>query len=189
MFLNEINIWIDRLRKVDYPSQWRSASSDPLVWRQPEWDSILSLCLLFNWHISLLLPWDLDLAGNSHHQLSWLSGLWICTEIISLAFPGLPWWLSGKESACQMQEMQKTWDPSLGQEDSPGVGNDNHSSILAWKISWTEEPGGLQPMGSQRVRHNWLSTCIPLTLLFLQVANQRIWGFSASIIVWANLLQ
>ena len=31
----------------------------------------------------------------------------------------------------------------------------NHSSILAWKISWTEEPGGLQSMGSQRVGHNW----------------------------------
>ena len=38
---------------------------------------------------------------------------------------------------------------------SPGVGNDNHSSILAWEIPLTEEPGGLQPMGSQRVGHNW----------------------------------
>ena len=33
-----------------------------------------------------------------------------------------------------------------------------HSSILAWKIPWTEEPGGLQSMGSQRVGHNWVST-------------------------------
>ena len=32
-----------------------------------------------------------------------------------------------------------------------------HSSILAWKISWTEEPGGLWSMGSQRVRHNWVN--------------------------------
>ena len=38
---------------------------------------------------------------------------------------------------------------------SPGVGNDNRSSILAWEIPLTEEPGGLQPMGSQRVGHNW----------------------------------
>ena len=44
-------------------------------------------------------------------------------------------------------------------------------SILAWKISWTEEPCGLQSMGSQRVKHNRLSTHIPLTLLFLQIAN------------------
>ena len=33
-----------------------------------------------------------------------------------------------------------------------------HSSIFAWKIPWTDEPGGLQPMGSQRVRHDWMST-------------------------------
>ena len=36
----------------------------------------------------------------------------------------------------------------------PGEGNGNHSSILAWEILWLEEPGGLQSMGSQRVRHN-----------------------------------
>ena len=36
----------------------------------------------------------------------------------------------------------------------PGGGNGNHSSLLAWRIPWTEEPGGLQPMGSQGVRHN-----------------------------------
>ena len=37
---------------------------------------------------------------------------------------------------------------------SPGVGNDNHSSILAWKIPWTEEPGRLWSIGSQRVGHD-----------------------------------
>ena len=36
----------------------------------------------------------------------------------------------------------------------PGKGNGNLSSILAWEIPWTEEPGGLQSMGSQRVRHD-----------------------------------
>ena len=42
-----------------------------------------------------------------------------------------------------------------GSERSPGEGNGaTHSSILAWKIPWTEEPGGLQSMGSQRVGHN-----------------------------------
>ena len=42
--------------------------------------------------------------------------------------------------------------PGLGR--SPGEGNGNHSSILAWRISWIEEPGKLQFMESQRVRHN-----------------------------------
>ena len=50
--------------------------------------------------------------------------------------------------------MQETWVPSLGWEDSLEKGMAIHSSILAWRIPWTEEPGGLQPMGSLRVRHN-----------------------------------
>ena len=49
------------------------------------------------------------------------------------------------------------WIPGLGR--SPGVGNGNPLfSILAWKILWTEEPGGLQSMGSQRVRHDCIHT-------------------------------
>ena len=43
---------------------------------------------------------------------------------------------------------------SLGQEDLLGKGMATHSSILAWRMSWTEEPGGLQSMGLQRVRHD-----------------------------------
>ena len=50
--------------------------------------------------------------------------------------------------------MQETQVPSLDQEDPLEKGMPAHSSILAWRISWTEEPGGLQFMGSQRVRHN-----------------------------------
>ena len=43
---------------------------------------------------------------------------------------------------------------SLGQEDLLEKGMATHSSILAWRMSWTEEPGGLQSMGLQRVRHD-----------------------------------
>ena len=42
--------------------------------------------------------------------------------------------------------------PGLGR--FPGGGNGNHSNILAWRILWTEEPGGLQSTGSRRVRHD-----------------------------------
>ena len=45
--------------------------------------------------------------------------------------------------------------PSLGREDPLEEEMTTHSSILAWRIPWTEEPGGLQPMGSQRVGHDW----------------------------------
>ena len=45
--------------------------------------------------------------------------------------------------------MQETWVPSLGQEDPLEEGLATHSSILAWRILWIEEPGGLQSLGSQ----------------------------------------
>ena len=48
----------------------------------------------------------------------------------------------------------ETWVRSLGQEDTLEKGMAAHSSILAWRISRTEEPGGLQSVGSQRIRHN-----------------------------------
>ena len=50
--------------------------------------------------------------------------------------------------------VQETWVQSLGWEDPLEKEMATHSSILAWKISWTEEPGELQSLGSQRVRHN-----------------------------------
>ena len=52
--------------------------------------------------------------------------------------------------ACNVE----TWVQSLDQEDPLEKGMATHSSILAWKIPWTEEPGRLQSMGWQRVGHN-----------------------------------
>ena len=54
---------------------------------------------------------------------------------------GLPWW-------------QETQVRSLGWEDNLEKGMDTHSSILAWKTPWTEEPDGLQSMGIARVGHD-----------------------------------
>ena len=53
--------------------------------------------------------------------------------------------------------MLETWVRSLGLEDLLEKEISTHSSILAWKIPWTEEPGRLQSMGSQRVRHDWVT--------------------------------
>ena len=50
--------------------------------------------------------------------------------------------------------IQETWFPSLCQEDPLEEKMTTHSSILAWRIPWTQEPGGLQSMGSQRVEHD-----------------------------------
>ena len=51
--------------------------------------------------------------------------------------------------------MQETWVQSLGWEDPPEEDLATHSSVLAWRIPWTEEPGGLQYMRSQRIGHDW----------------------------------
>ena len=60
-----------------------------------------------------------------------------------------------------MQEIQETRVQFLGQEDPMEEAMAIYSSILAWKIPWTEEPGGLQPIGSQRVRHEGACTQPP----------------------------
>ena len=66
---------------------------------------------------------------------------------------GLPGGSAVKNSPA-MQEMQETQVQSLGQEDPLEKGMATHSSILAWEIPWTEEHGGLQSIGLQRVRHD-----------------------------------
>ena len=53
-----------------------------------------------------------------------------------------------------LSAMQETWVQFLGWEDPLEKEMETHSSIPAWRVPWTEEPGGLQSMGSQRVRHS-----------------------------------
>ena len=76
--------------------------------------------------------------------------------------------------------MQETGVWSLGLEDTMKKGMATHSSILAWRIPWTEEPGRLQSMGSQRVGHDWatnihINTILLalLTMCFNQPQNIR----------------
>ena len=54
----------------------------------------------------------------------------------------------------RLSTMQETWVPSLGQEDPLEKAMAPHSSTIAWKIPWTEEPGRLQSMGSLTVGHD-----------------------------------
>ena len=81
----------------------------------------------------------------------------------------MAWWVKN------LPAMQEMWVPSLGQEDPLEEGLETHSSILAWRIPWTEEPDGLQSMGSQRVRHDWSD------LAFMHAQSNSTWitlGFS-----------
>ena len=58
----------------------------------------------------------------------------------------------------RLSTVRETWVQSLGREDPLEKEMAIHSSTLAWKIPWTEEPGRLQSMGSQRVRHDWATS-------------------------------
>ena len=63
---------------------------------------------------------------------------------------GFPGGLDGKASACNARDL----DSILGREDPLEKETATHSSTLAWRIPWTQEPGGLQSMGSQTVGHD-----------------------------------
>ena len=70
--------------------------------------------------------------------------------------------------------MRETWVQSLGREDPLEKEMATHSSTLAWKIPWTEEPGRLQSMGSQRVRHDW-ATSLSLSRCSNGFSSGHIW--------------
>ena len=91
------------------------------------------------------------------------------------------WWnilkLTGASLVAQMVKnlpaMQETQVWFLGQEDPLEKGMSTHSSILAWRIPWTEESGGLQSMGSEKVGHNWTT--------FIFFSNWLWWWFHNSV--------
>ena len=70
-----------------------------------------------------------------------ISGVYLSSSLVAQMVKNLP-------------AMKETWVQSLGQEDTLEKGMATHSSILAWRIPWTEKSGRLQSMGSQIVRHN-----------------------------------
>ena len=67
--------------------------------------------------------------------------------------------------------MQETWVQYLGWENTLEEGMATHSSIPAWRIPWTEEPGGLQYMESQRVGYDWVTNAFTLSLSKLPKNN------------------
>ena len=87
--------------------------------------------------------------------LKWVSKLYSrrnTKNTKNLVFPGSA---SGKVPPCQCRRCKVTRVRSLGWEDPLEEVMVTHSSFLAWRIPWTEKPGGQPSKGSQRVRHNW----------------------------------
>ena len=77
--------------------------------------------------------------------------------------------------AKNLPAMWKTQVLSLCWEDPLEKGMATHSSILAWRIPWTEEPGELQSIGSQRVRHDWMTNTPLLQGYLLKIRGIHAW--------------
>ena len=96
-------------------------------------------------------PDRLQSMGSQRIRQDWATSLTLIeTEGASLV----------SQTVKNLPAMQETQVQSLGQEDPPEKEMANHSSILAWRIPRTEKPGGLQSMGSQRVRHDWATNTV-----------------------------
>ena len=84
----------------------------------------------------------------------------------------------------RLPAMQETWVWSLGWEDPLEKEMATHSSILAWRIPWTEEPGGLQSTGWQRIEHDW---AISLSLSFMTNDVEHLFTGWWAILLWGNV--
>ena len=104
--------------------------------------------------VFLEFPWFLHDPMNVGNLISGSSAfpkpsLYICRFLVHKLL---------KPSLKDFEHYFETWLQSLGREDPLEKEMAIHSSTLAWKIPWTEEPGRIQSMGSQRVRHDWATS-------------------------------
>ena len=87
----------------------------------------------------------------------------------------------------RLPTVRETWVRSLGQEDLLEKEMATHSSILAWRIPWTEDPGRLQSMGLQRVRHDWVTSLyIKVEILLSPGVSKNTLTFNISFKVWGS---
>ena len=109
------------------------------------------LCALVTRFLSYDISICVQSTGAPRKQVSFIQSL-IYTVVKYTQGPSL---VARQYGNCL--SMQEAWVQSLCQEDPLEKEMTTHSSMLAWGIPWTEEPGGLQAMGSQRVRHNLMT--------------------------------
>ena len=83
-----------------------------------------------------------------------ISKMWGFCRTESGFFNKYIWVKEKAQTVKNLPAVRETWVRSLGWEDSVEEGMATHSSDLAWRVPWTEESGGLQSVGSQRVRHD-----------------------------------
>ena len=114
-------------------------------YHEATWPWISSSLLSFLFHSQLCsIRWSAQTRHIVHYLFNWSN----------------PWWLRWQKN---LPVMKETWVPLLGWEDCLEKGMATPSSILAWRIPWTEEPDRLQSMWMQRVGHDWASNTVNST--------------------------
>ena len=101
----------------------------------------------------VVFPTFFNLSLNLAIRSSWSEPQLVPGLVLVTVIEPLPGFLVAQTGKC-LPAIRETWVRSLGWEDPLEKEMATHSSTLAWKIPWTEDPGGLQSMGSQRVRHD-----------------------------------
>ena len=117
----------------------------------------------------------------SRTSCKWSQSVW--TQLSGLFYSASRFELhlgySGASMVAQMVKcLPATWETqvwSLGWEDALEKEMVPHSSTLAWKVPWTQEPGGLQSMGSQRVGHDWVTSYTRLQYIPIVVTSHCLW--------------
>ena len=136
-----------RLKRL--PAVWETRIRS-LGWKDPLEKEMATHSSILAWEI----PWTEEPDGLQSMRLQRVGHDWAT----SLHFTSLV-----AQSVKNLPVVKETWVWSLGWEDPLEKEMTTHSSILAWKISWTQEPGGLQSMGLQRVGHNWVTNTYLMT--------------------------
>ena len=142
---------------TEKPGRLQSMGSQR-VWH--DWATSLSLFTFMHWRRKwqptsvLLLPsMGLDRVGHDWHDLAAAAA---AGE--GIGYPLQYFWASLiAQMIKNLLAMWETWVPSPGWEDPLEKRMATYSCILAWRSPWTEEPGRLQSMGSQKFRHNWVT--------------------------------
>ena len=153
-------------------SHWISCKS--CIWEENRESSPWFMSMWMSEKTNLHMPscakkWALGKAWDSGGiPLSTLS-MDVCVHVCTLPYvlwKGFP----GGSVVKNLPAMQETWVWSWGWEDPLKKGMVNHSSILAWRIPWTEEPGGWQSMELQRIGHNWATNTYVLSNRYLLIS-------------------
>ena len=141
---------------------WTSLDIDCLIflsgWLISVYHILGTIALFFLTHHSISIIYRTRAATSSCYSFErWIFQMEIhkCRWLLKFYLKyDLCWGFPGGSVVKNLRAMQQTRVWSLGRKDPLEKEMTTHSSILAWRILWTEEPGGLQSMGSQRVGHN-----------------------------------